>query len=229
MWLVMAILVAWMLSRLRGKQAEPDPPEKPTEPARPRTAEAIPQEIRSLIPRPQRTASYTNANPQEVLVYSPPFRPKSMIPKPLRGNLHAQQLLIVLEEAQVNPAIIQLEFRNIYNRLGSIKDLEARNAADIVRRREKITDILNRTKHDPDALEEEMSWRDGDAFSGPLVYERIIRQHREAIQAALEGTRIASEPELQEKLFSIQVQLDLSTEAIEFMKSYSPAPPTTTP
>ncbi len=152
-----------------------------------------------------------------------------MIPKALRGNLHAQQVLIVLEEAQVNPAIIQLEFKNIYNHLGSIKDLQVRNATDMVRRHEKITEILNRTQHDPDALEEELSWRDGDDFSGPLVYERFIDQHRQAILTALSGTKIASDPELQQRLFNIHVQLDLSTEAIEFMKSYSPAPPTPAP
>lgn len=49
-----------------------------------------------------------------------------------------------------------------------------------------------------------------------------IEEHRQAILSALAGTKIASDPELQKRLFDINVRLVLSPEASEFMKSYSP-------
>jgi hypothetical protein len=50
----------------------------------------------------------------------------------------------------------------------------------------------------------------------------LIEEHRQAILSALAGTKIASDPEIQKKLFDIKVRLVLSPEAGEFMKSYSP-------
>jgi hypothetical protein len=83
---------------------------------------------------------------------------------------------------------------------------------------------MNKAGEDPDALEKALRMRDSDDFSAPISFNHFIEEQRERILTALAGTKIISDPTLQEKLFSIQPQLELSTEATEFMKSYSPTP-----
>ena len=140
----------------------------------------------------------------------------------MHGNLHAQQLLIVLEEAQVNPAIIQLEFKNIYNNLGAIKDLQVMIAQRIVDAHTGIENVLQTNTGNPDAIDTELNIRDMGEVGGTLSFGIDIEEHRQAILSALAGTKIASDPELQKKLFDINVRLVLSPEASEFMRSYSP-------
>jgi len=174
--------------------------------------------------KPFTPAAQAKTGTQTVYRYTPPFRPKEKIPKALRGNLHAQQVLIVLEEAEVNPAIIQFEFKNIYNSLGTIKYWHYQQATEVTTNYEKIAEILNKAGEDPDALEKELQMRDGSDYFSPISFNHFIEEQRERILTALAGTKIISDPTLQEKLFSIQPQLELSTEATEFMKSYSPTP-----
>jgi len=174
--------------------------------------------------KPLPPTAQANTGTQTVYRYTPPFRPKEKIPKALRGNLHAQQVLIVLEEAEVNPAIIQFEFKNIYNSLGTIKYWHYQQATEVTANYEKIAEILNKAGKDPDALEKELQMRDGSDYFSPISFNRFINEQRERILTALAGTKIITDPTLQEKLFSIQPQLELSTEATEFMKSYSPTP-----
>jgi len=147
----------------------------------------------------------------------------------LHGNLHAQQLLIVLEEAQVNPAIIQLEFKNIYNNLGAIKDLQVMIAQRIVDAHTGIENVLQTNTGNPDAIDTELNIRDMGESSRTWAFGIDIEEHRQAILSALAGTKIASDPELQKKLFDINVRLVLSPEASEFMKSYSPITTTQAP
>ena len=142
----------------------------------------------------------------------------------MRGNLHAQQLLIVLEEAEVNPAIIQFEFKNIYMGLGAIKYWRYQQASEFTANYEKLAEIINKAGKDPDALEKALRMRDGDDYFSPISFNHFMEERREQILTALAGTKIITDPTLQEKLFSIQPQLELSTEATEFMKSYSPTP-----
>ena len=147
----------------------------------------------------------------------------------MHGNLHAQQLLIVLEEAQVNPAIIQLEFKNIYNNLGAIKDLQVMIAKRIVDAHTGIENVLQTNTGNPDAIDTELNIRDMRESSGTWSFGIDIEEHRQAILSALAGTKIASDPELQKKLFNINVRLVLSPEASEFMKSYRPITTTQAP
>ncbi len=127
-----------------------------------------------------------------------------------------------MEEAQVNPAIIQLEFKNIYNNLGTIKDLEVMIAERIVEAHKGIEDVLQKNAGNPNAIDTELNIRDMGESSGTWSFGIDIEEHRQAILSALAGTKIASDPELQKKLFDIKVRLVLSPEAGEFMKSYSP-------
>jgi len=189
--------------------AEPDdaPPIKPIKPVKPFPATA-----------------QAKTGTQTVYRYTPPFRPPEKIPKALRGNLHAQQLLIVLEEAEVNPAIIQFEFKNIYMGLGAIKYWRYQQASEFTANYEKLAEIINKAGKDPDALEKALRMRDGDDYFSPISFNHFMEERREQILTALAGTKIITDPTLQEKLFSIQPQLELSTEATEFMKSYSPTP-----
>ena len=189
--------------------AEPDdaPPIKPIKPVKPFPATA-----------------QAKTGTQTVYRYTPPFRPPEKIPKALRGNLHAQQLLIVLEEAEVNPAIIQFEFKNIYMGLGAIKYWRYQQASEFTANYEKLAEIINKAGKDPDALEKALRMRDSEDFSSPISFKHFMEERRERILTALAGTKIITDPTLQEKLFSIQPQLELSTEATEFMKSYSPTP-----
>lgn len=189
--------------------AEPDdaPPIKPIKPVKPFPATA-----------------QAKTGTQTVYRYTPPFRPPEKVPKALRGNLHAQQLLIVLEEAEVNPAIIQFEFKNIYMGLGAIKYWRYQQASEFTANYEKLAEIINKAGKDPDALEKALRMRDGDDYFSPISFNHFMEERREQILTALAGTKIITDPTLQEKLFSIQPQLELSTEATEFMKSYSPTP-----
>jgi hypothetical protein len=222
----MLALVGWMLYQRRPPSppieavaTSDPPPEAPTEPPRAMDRRAKPA-VRAVS---SKKSVDTDPRNQTVYRYAPPFRPKEQLPKPLRGNLHAQQLLIVLEEAEVNPAIIQFEFKNIYNSLVNIKEWRYHQAAEVVANHDKIAEILNRSAKDPDAMEDALRMRDSDDFSNPIGFQRFIEEERQRILTALAGTRIASDPDLQQKLFSIQAQLALSPEATEYMKSYSPA------
>lgn len=128
-------VVFWVLIGLPQKPQDPEaakisPPETTAQTAE--TSKAPPLSFRDLIPIPKEGANRSGTGTRKVHQRLVPFRPKSELPQVLHGNLHAQQLLIVLEEAQVNPAIIQLEFKNIYNNLGSIKDLQVRIAENMV-------------------------------------------------------------------------------------------------
>jgi len=193
------------------------------------TAQAPPPSFRDLIPLPEEGSNRSSQGSRKVRHYSRPFRPKSELPQVLHGNLHAQQLLIVLEEAQVNPAIIQLEFKNIYNNLGIIKDLQVMIAQRIVDAHTGIENVLQTNTGNPDAIDTELNIRDMGESSRTWAFGIDIEEHRQSILSALAGTKIASDPELQKKLFNINVRLVLSPEASEFMKSYSPITTTQAP
>ena len=193
------------------------------------TAHAPPPSFRDLIPLPEEGANRSGNGTRKVYQRLVPFRPKSELPQVLHGNLHAQQLLIVLEEAQVNPAIIQLEFNNIYNNLGAIKDLQVRIAESMVELHGRIGDIMRTNSKDTDAIDRELRGLDTAEWSSTQSDGDLIEEHRQAILSALAGTKIASDPELQKKLFDINVRLVLSPEASEFMKSYSPITTTQAP
>jgi len=203
------------------------PPEAPrlSDSATTTVASAEPEAAPPIKPvKPIQTRAPSNTQTQLFYRYAPPFRPPEKIPKALRGNLHAQQLLIVLEEAEVNPAIIQFEFKNIYMGLGAIKYWRYQQASEFTANYEKLAEIINKAGKDPDALEKALRMRDSEDFSSPISFNHFMEERREQILTALAGTKIITDPTLQEKLFSIQPQLELSTEATEFMKSYSPTP-----
>jgi hypothetical protein len=225
-------LVLWVLIGLPQKPQDPEatkisPPQ--TTPQTVETSQTPPPSFRDLIPLPKEGSNRSGQGSRKVRHYTKPFRPKSELPQVLHGNLHAQQLLIVLEEAQVNPAIIQLEFKNIYNNLGTIKDLEVMIAERIVEAHKGIEDVLQKNAGNPDAIDTELNIRDMGESSGTWSFGIDIEEHRQAILSALAGTKIASDPELQRKLFDIKVRLVLSPEASEFMKSYSPLTTTKAP
>ena len=225
-------LVLWVLIGLRPKQQDPEvanisPSQATTQTVE--TTKAPPPSFRDLIPLPEEGSNRSSRGSRKVRHYSRPFRPKSELPQVLYGNLHAQQLLIVLEEAQVNPAIIQLEFKNIYNNLGSIKDLQVRVAENMVELHGRIGDIMRTNSKDTDAIDRELRGLDTAEWSRTESDGDLIEEHRQAILSALAGTKIASDPELQKKLFDINVRLVLSPEASEFMKSYSPITTTQAP
>jgi hypothetical protein len=225
-------LVLWVLIGLPQKPQDPEatkisPPQ--TTPQTVETSQAPPPSFRDLIPLPKEGANQSGTGTRKVLQRLVPFRPKSELPQVLHGNLHAQQLLIVLEEAQVNPAIIQLEFKNIYNNLGSIKDLQVRIAENMVELHGRIGDIMRTNSKDTDAIDRELRGLDTAEWSSTESDGDLIEEHRQAILSALAGTKIASDPELQRKLFDIKVRLVLSPEASEFMKSYSPLTTTKAP
>jgi hypothetical protein len=218
-------LVLWVLIGLRPKPQDPEaanisPPQATTQTVE--TTKAPPPSFRDLIPLPEEGSNRSSQGTRKVFHSSRPFRPKSELPQVLHGNLHAQQLLIVLEEAQVNPAIIQLEFKNIYNNLGAIKDLQVMLAQRIVDAHTGIENVLQTNTGNPDAIDKELNVRDMREVGGTLSFGNDIEEHRQAILSALAGTKIASDPELQKKLFDINVRLVLSPEASEFMRSYSP-------
>ena len=151
-------MVFWVLIGLPQKPQDPEaakisPPETTTQTAE--TSKAPPLSFRDLIPIPKEGANRSGTGTRKVHQRLVPFRPKSELPQVLHGNLHAQQLLIVLEEAQVNPAIIQLEFKNIYNNLGSIKDLQVRIAENMVELHGRIGDIMQTNSTDTDAIDRE--------------------------------------------------------------------------
>ncbi|MEN9674532.1 MAG: hypothetical protein RIS76_428 [Verrucomicrobiota bacterium] len=225
-------LVLWVLIGLRPKSQDPEavnisPPQATTQTVE--TTKAPPPSFRDLIPLPKEGENRSSQGTRKVRHYSRPFRPKSELPQVLHGNLHAQQLLIVLEEAQVNPAIIQLEFKNIYNNLGAIKDLQVMIAQRIVDAHTGIENVLQTNTGNPDAIDTELNIRDMGEVGGTLSFGIDIEEHRQSILSALAGTKIASDPELQKKLFDINVRLVLSPEASEFMKSYSPITTTQAP
>jgi len=218
-------LVLWVLIGLRPKPQDPEAanislPQATTQTVE--TTKAPPPSFRDLIPLPEEGSNRSSRGSRKVRHYSRPFRPKSELPQVLYGNLHAQQLLIVLEEAQVNPAIIQLEFKNIYNNLGAIKDLQVMIAQRIVDAHTGIENVLQTNTGNPDAIDTELNIRDMGESSRTWAFGIDIEEHRQAILSALAGTKIASDPELQKKLFDINVRLVLSPEASEFMRSYSP-------
>ena len=225
-------LVLWVLIGLRPKPQDPEaanilPLQATAQTVE--TAQAPPPSFRDLIPLPEEGSNRSSQGSRKVRHYSKPFRPKSELPQVLHGNLHAQQLLIVLEEAQVNPAIIQLEFKNIYNNLGTIKDLQVMIAQRIVDAHTGIENVLQTNTGNPDAIDTELNIRDMGESSRTWAFGIDIEEHRQAIHSALAGTKIASDPELQKKLFDIKVRLNLSPEASEFMKSYSPITTTQAP
>ena len=225
-------LVLWVLIGLRPKPQDPEaanilPPQATAQTVE--TSQAPPPSFRDLIPLPEEGSNRSSQGSRKVRHYSRPFRPKSELPQVLHGNLHAQQLLIVLEEAQVNPAIIQLEFKNIYNNLGAIKDLQVMIAQRIVDAHTGIENVLQTNTGNPDAIDTELNIRDMGEVGGTLSFGIDIEEHRQSILSALAGTKIASDPELQKKLFNINVRLVLSPEASEFMKSYSPITTTQAP
>ena len=222
----------WVLIGLRPKPQDPEaanilPLQATAQTVE--TAQAPPPSFRDLIPLPEEGSNRSSQGSRKVRHYSKPFRPKSELPQVLHGNLHAQQLLIVLEEAQVNPAIIQLEFKNIYNNLGAIKDLQVMIARRIVEVHTGIENVMQTNTGNPDAIDTELNIRDMRESSGTWSFGIDIEEHRQAILSALAGTKIASDPELQKKLFNINVRLVLSPEASEFMKSYSPITTTQAP
>ena len=225
-------LVLWVLIGLRPKPQDPEaanilPPQATAQTVE--TSQAPPPSFRDLIPLPEEGSNRSSQGSRKVRHYSRPFRPKSELPQVLHGNLHAQQLLIVLEEAQVNPAIIQLEFKNIYNNLGAIKDLQVMIAQRIVDAHTGIENVLQTNTGNPDAIDTELNIRDMGESSRTWAFGIDIEEHRQSILSALAGTKIASDPELQKKLFDIKVRLNLSPEASEFMKSYSPITTTQAP
>ena len=225
-------LVLWVLIGLRPKPQDPEaanilPPQATAQTVE--TSQAPPPSFRDLIPLPEEGSNRSSQGSRKVRHYSRPFRPKSELPQVLHGNLHAQQLLIVLEEAQVNPAIIQLEFKNIYNNLGAIKDLQVMIAQRIVDAHTGIENVLQTNTGNPDAIDTELNIRDMGESSRTWAFGIDIEEHRQSILSALAGTKIASDPELQKKLFNINVRLVLSPEASEFMKSYSPITTTQAP
>ena len=225
-------LVLWVLIGLRPKPQDPEaanilPLQATAQTVE--TAQAPPPSFRDLIPLPEEGSNRSSQGSRKVRHYSKPFRPKSELPQVLHGNLHAQQLLIVLEEAQVNPAIIQLEFKNIYNNLGAIKDLQVMIARRIVEVHTGIENVMQTNTGNPDAIDTELNIRDMGESSRTWAFGIDIEEHRQAILSALAGTKIASDPELQKKLFNINVRLVLSPEASEFMKSYSPITTTQAP
>ena len=225
-------LVLWVLIGLRPKPQDPEaanilPLQATAQTVE--TAQAPPPSFRDLIPLPEEGSNGSSQGSRKVRHYSRPFRPKSELPQVLHGNLHAQQLLIVLEEAQVNPAIIQLEFKNIYNNLGAIKDLQVMIARRIVEVHTGIENVMQTNTGNPDAIDTELNIRDMGESSRTWAFGIDIEEHRQAILSALAGTKIASDPELQKKLFNINVRLVLSPEASEFMKSYSPITTTQAP
>ena len=226
------ILALWVLIGLRPKPQDPEaanilPLQATAQTVE--TAQAPPPSFRDLIPLPEEGSNRSSQGSRKVRHYSKPFRPKSELPQVLHGNLHAQQLLIVLEEAQVNPAIIQLEFKNIYNNLGAIKDLQVMIAQRIVDAHTGIENVLQTNTGNPDAIDTELNIRDMGESSRTWAFGIDIEEHRQSILSALAGTKIASDPELQKKLFNINVRLVLSPEASEFMKSYSPITTTQAP
>ena len=225
-------LVLWVLIGLRPKPQDPEaanilPLQATAQTVE--TSQAPPPSFRDLIPLPEEGSNRSSQGSRKVRHYSKPFRPKSELPQVLHGNLHAQQLLIVLEEAQVNPAIIQLEFKNIYNNLGAIKDLQVMIAQRIVDAHTGIENVLQTNTGNPDAIDTELNIRDMGESSRTWAFGIDIEEHRQSILSALAGTKIASDPELQKKLFNINVRLVLSPEASEFMKSYSPITTTQAP
>ena len=225
-------LVLWVLIGLRPKPQDPEaanisPPQATAQTVE--TSQAPPPSFRDLIPLPEEGSNRSSQGSRKVRHYSKPFRPKSELPQVLHGNLHAQQLLIVLEEAQVNPAIIQLEFKNIYNNLGAIKDLQVMIARRIVEVHTGIENVMQTNTGNPDAIDTELNIRDMGESSRTWAFGIDIEEHRQSILSALAGTKIASDPELQKKLFNINVRLVLSPEASEFMKSYSPITTTQAP
>ncbi len=218
-------LVLWLLFGLPQKPQDSDAAKispSQTTPQIVETSRAPPPSFRDLIPLPEEGQNRSSQGSRKVRHYSKPFRPKSELPQVLHGNLHAQQLLIVLEEAQVNPAIIQLEFKNIYNNLGAIKDLQVMIAEGIIEAHTGIEDVLQTNTGNPDAIDKALNSRDMGESSTTWAFGIDIEEHRQAILSALAGTKIASDPELQKRLFDINVRLVLSPEASEFMKSYSP-------
>jgi hypothetical protein len=223
--LIFILALIFGMFYLQPSQSHPPEPPPRSDSATTTVANAEPDAAPpTKLLKPFTPAAQAKTGTQTVYRYTPPFRPKEKIPKALRGNLHAQQVLIVLEEAEVNPAIIQFEFKNIYNSLGTIKYWHYQQATEVTANYEKIADIMNKAGEDPDALEKALRMRDSDDFSAPISFNHFIEEQRERILTALAGTKIISDPTLQEKLFSIQPQLELSTEATEFMKSYSPTP-----
>ena len=210
---------------LQPSRSHPPEPPRLSDLATNTFASAEPDATPPLKPvEPTQTRAPSNTQTQLFYRYAPPFRPPEKIPKALRGNLHAQQLLIVLEEAEVNPAIIQFEFKNIYMGLGAIKYWRYQQASEFTANYEKLAEIINKAGKDSDALEKALRMRDSEDFSSPISFKHFMEERRERILTALAGTKIITDPTLQEKLFSIQPQLELSTEATEFMKSYSPTP-----
>jgi hypothetical protein len=213
---------------LRPSRSHPPEPPRLSDSATTSVASAEPDDAPPIKPikpvKPFPATAQAKTGTQTVYRYTPPFRPPEKIPKALRGNLHAQQLLIVLEEAEVNPAIIQFEFKNIYMGLGAIKYWRYQQASEFTANYEKLAEIINKAGKDPDALEKALRMRDGDDYFSPISFNHFMEERREQILTALAGTKIITDPTLQEKLFSIQPQLELSTEATEFMKSYSPTP-----
>ena len=225
-------LVLWLLIGLRPKPQDPEAsnillPQATTQTVE--TSQAPLPSFRDLIPLPEESSNRSSQGSRKVRHYSIPFRPKSELPQVLHGNLHAQQLLIVLEEAQVNPAIIQLEFKNIYNNLGAIKDLQVMIAQRVVDAHTGIENVLQTNTGNPDAIDTELNIRDMGESSRTWAFGIDIEEHRQAILSALAGTKIASDTELQKKLFDINVRLVLSPEASEFIKSYSPITTTQAP
>ena len=92
-----------------------------------------------------------------------------------------------------------------------------------------IENVLQTNTGNPDAIDTELNIRDMGESSRTWAFGIDIEEHRQAILSALAGTKIASDPELQKKLFDIKVRLNLSPEASEFMKSYSPITTTQAP
>lgn len=218
-------LMLWLLVELPQKPQDPEAAKispSQTTPQTVETSQAPPPSVRDLIPLPKEGLNRSGSGSRKVYQRLVPFRPKSELPQVLHGNLHAQQLLIVLEDAKVNPAIIQLEFKNIYNNLGSIKDLQVRIAEKMVELNGRIGDILRTNSGNSEAIDKELRGLDTAEWSNSESDGELIEEHRQAILSALAGTKIASDPELQKKLFDIKVRLVLSPEASEFMKSYCP-------
>jgi hypothetical protein len=102
-------------------------------------------------------------------------------------------------------------------------------ARRIVEAHTGIENVMQTNTGNPDAIDTELNIRDMRESSGTWSFGIDIEEHRQAILSALAGTKIASDPELQKKLFDINVRLVLSPEASEFMKSYSPITNTQAP
>ena len=101
--LIFILALIFGMFYLQPSQSHPPEPPPRSDSATTTVANAEPDAAPpTKLLKPFTPAAQAKTGTQTVYRYTPPFRPKEKIPKALRGNLHAQQVLIVLEEAEVN-------------------------------------------------------------------------------------------------------------------------------